>query len=70
MDKVGKTILKDIKKVSDFPVLTKPSSVESLPDAALHQKMLADKADSVFQLTKPKATPGNLALKTTPYIMK
>ena len=70
MDKVGKTILKDIKKVSDFPVLTKPSSVESLPDAALHQKMLADKADAVFQLTKPKATPGNLALKTTPYIMK
>ena len=70
MDKVGKTILKDIKKVTDFPVLTKPSSFESLSDAAVRQKTLADKADSVFQLTKPKANPGNLALKTTPYIME
>ena len=70
MDKVGKTILKDIKKMSDFPVLTKPSSYESLSDAAKCQKMLSDKADSVFQLTKPKAPHGNLALKTTPYIVK
>lgn len=70
MDKVGKTILKDIKKTSDFPVLTKPSSYESLPDDAVRQKMLSDKADAVFQLTKPKPSPGNLALKTTPYIMK
>ncbi len=70
MDKVGKTILKDIKKVSDFPVLTKPSSVELLPDNAVHQKILSDKADSVFQLTKPKQFSGNLALKTTPYIKK
>ena len=70
MDKVGKTILRDIKKVSGFPILTKPSSIESLSGAAVRQKTLADSADSVFQLTKPKTTPGNMALKTTPYIMK
>ena len=70
MDKVGKTILKEIKKVTDFSVITKPSSYAFLSDTARCQKILADKADSVFQLTKPKQPSGNLALKTTPYILK
>ena len=70
MDGIGKTILKEVKKVSDFPILTKPSSFDFLCDAATKQKLLCDKADSVFQLTKPKAPSGNLALKTTPYVVK
>ena len=69
MDRIGKTILKEIKKVSDFPVLTKPSSFDRLSGAALSQKQLSDKADSVFQLTKPEPPCGNLALKTTPYVV-
>lgn len=68
MDNVGKSILKEVKKISSFPVVTKPSAYEMLSDDAKRQKMLSDKADSIFQLTKPKAVSGNLSLVTTPYI--
>ncbi len=70
MDNVGKSILKDVKKKTDFPIVTKPSSYDFLPNTAKIQKELNDKADSVFQLTKPKATQGNISLKTTPFILK
>ena len=68
MDSIGKSILKEVKKISSFPIVTKPSSYSKLPNAAKRQKELSDKADSIFQLTKPRAVPGNLSLLTTPYI--
>lgn len=70
MDNVGKTILKEVKKNSDFPILTKPSDCSKLPIEALKQKELADKADSVFHLAKPNPPLGNASLLTTPYVMK
>ena len=70
MDEIGKTILKEMKKVSDFPVVTKPSAFSFLNKTAMEQKLLCDVADSVFQLTKPVSPSGNLALKTTPFIVK
>ena len=69
MDTVGRSILKDVKKMSAFPVITKPSSYEFLSDPAKERKLLADKADAVFQLTKPKAHSGSAALTATPYVM-
>jgi len=69
MDDVGKSILKEVKKLSDFPVVTKPSSYDFLSERAKRQKELSDKADSVFQLTKPKATHGNISLKTSPFVL-
>lgn len=69
MDNVGKAILKEVKKISCFPIVTKPSSYSFLSDSAKHQKELSDKADAIFQLTKPNSVPGNLSLVTTPYIM-
>lgn len=69
MDTVGRSILKDVKKMSAFPVITKPASYEFLSDTAKERKQLADKADAVFQLTKPKAHSGSAALKSTPYVM-
>lgn len=69
MDNIGKTILKEIKKVSSFPVLTKPSSYSKLSEKAKEQKSLSDKADSVFQLTKPEFKSGTLSIRTTPFIM-
>ena len=68
MDTVGKSILKEAKKISDFPILTKPSAYGALSQEAKRQKLLSDKADSIFQLSKPKAVPGNLSLLTSPYI--
>lgn len=70
MDNVGKSILKEVKKMTDFPVVTKPSSYDFLSERAKRQKELSDKADSVFQLTKPKATHGNISLKTSPFVLK
>ncbi len=70
MDNVGKSILKDVKKKTDFHVVTKPSSYDFLSETAKAQKELSDKADSVFQLTKPKTTYGNLSLKTSPFVLK
>ena len=70
MDNVGKTILKEVKKISDFPILTKPSDYTKLPAEAKEQKVLADKADSIFHLAKPTPPFGNSSLITTPYVMK
>ena len=70
MDNVGKTILKDVKKISDFPILTKPSDYIKLPAEAKRQCELAIKADTVFHLTKPTPPDGTASLITTPYVMK
>ena len=70
MDNVGKSILKEVKKMTDFPVVTKPSSYDFLSERAKRQKELSDKADSIFQLTKPETTYGNISLKTSPFVLK
>lgn len=69
MDSVGRAILKEVKKMTGFPIVTKPSAFDFLPDVAKRQKMLADKADSIFHLTKPDIPAGNTSLKTSPYLM-
>lgn len=68
MDGKGKAMLKKIGKQGEIPVLTKPSKLDGLSEAALRQKNLADKADSIFQLTKPVPADGCFSLKFTPFI--
>ena len=70
MDSVGKSILKEIKKMAKISVLTKPSAASKLTETALEQKLFSDKADSVFHLAKPSFVSGNETLRTTPFIMK
>ncbi len=69
-DERGRAILKGLRVPSDFHVITKPSSTEGLSEIALKQKALADKADSVFQLTKPIPPSGGYGLRFTPYVKK
>ena len=69
-DSRGRAMLKTLGKQSSFPVLTKPSDTDKLPSAALPQKAAADKADSVFQMTKPIPKDGNSALRFTPFVKK
>ena len=69
-DSNGRAMLKTIGKQSTFPVLTKPSDTEKLPEEALPQKAMSDKADSVFQMTKPIPKDGNYALRFTPFVKK
>lgn len=68
MDGKGKAMLKKIGKQGKIPVLTKPSKLDGLSEAALRQKNLADKADSIFQLSKPVPADGCFPLKFTPFI--
>ena len=70
MSTAGAALLKRIKKVSDFPILTKPSRTEGLPDCATRAKLLSDGADSVFQLTKQKKIRGDQGLLFTPFVKK
>lgn len=69
MDGIGKSILKEIKKKSQIPIVTKPSAYGSLSDAAKRQKEFSDAADSVFQLSKPVAQHAGFDLMATPFIM-
>ena len=69
-DIVGRRILKEAKKKSSFPIITKPSVYDFCDEDAIRQKKLSDKADSIFQLTKPSFESGSKALKTSPYIVK
>ncbi len=70
MDKTGAALLKRIKKETDFPLLTKPSAVGSLNLRALYSKALSDKADSVFQLTKPHFVRGDAGMLFSPFVKK
>lgn len=70
MDGVGMQILKKARKTDDFRILTKPSDFKRLNDLQLRQKTLSDKADSIFELTKPVPKNGASSLTFTPYVKK
>ena len=70
MNGVGRQLLKEIKKKSDFPVITKPSSYEKYGIDVIRQKELSDKADSIFALTIKSSVCGRFSLKLTPYVKK
>lgn len=67
-DGIGRSELKKIKKSTDFPIITKPSAIADLEDAAVRQKSASDRADSIFQMTKPCAPNGNFSLTASPYV--
>ena len=68
MDNVGRSLLKRIKKVSDFPVITKPSAYREYGDEVIRQKELSNKADSIYGLTLKNANSGRYPLTFTPYV--
>ena len=68
MDTIGRSVLKRIKKVSDFPVITKPSSYKDFGFDVIKQKELSNKADSVYGLTLKNANSGRFSLTFTPYV--
>ena len=70
LDDSGRRVLNSIRRTSKIPILTKPSATDKLSGIALLAKKLSDRADSVFQLTKPRAVHGNLSVMSTPYVKK
>ena len=70
MDEIGRSVLKRIKKMSDFPVITKPSSYKDYGFEVISQKELSNKADSVYGLTLENANSGRFPLTFTPFVRK
>ena len=70
MDLIGQTLLKRIKKTTGFPIITKPTATENLDEIALKQKQLSDKADFIFELSKPKSSPAETPLISKPFVKK
>ena len=68
MDSVGRSLLKRIKKMSDFPIITKPSAYTDLGDLVNRQKELSNRADAIFGLTLKNANSGRFSLTFTPYV--
>ena len=68
MDTVGQALLKRIKKTTDFPIITKPSSTEGLDEIGARQKKLSDNADFIFELSKPSPSSADTVLKAKPFI--
>ena len=69
-DKIGTQILKSVKKVSGFPVITKPSDYTELSDDIIRQKELSVRAESVWALSLPSPICGRFPLRFTPYVKK
>ncbi|MBR7117300.1 MAG: nucleotidyltransferase family protein [Clostridia bacterium] len=67
-DGLGRAELKKIKNKSDFPILTKPSRLDKLPEGARRQKLLSDRADAIFEMTKPCPGEAGFSLTVTPYV--
>ena len=70
LDPSGMLLLKSQRKRDDFFVLTKPADTKAFSDDALKQKLLSDKADSIYELAKPMPKSGKSALRFTPYVKK
>ena len=68
MDTVGRSVLKRIKKMSDFPVITKPSSYKEYGEEVIRQKAISNKADSVYGLALKNVNSGRFPLTFTPYV--
>ena len=70
MDDIGRSVLKRIKKMSDFPVITKPSSYRDYDFDVISQKELSNKADAVYDLTLKRENSGRYPLTFTPFVKK
>jgi predicted nucleotidyltransferase len=70
MDQIGASILKKTKKMTDFPIITKPSAFTDLGDEVVRQKSLSVRADSVYALCEEKPSSAKRPLTFTPYVKK
>ena len=70
MDEIGQTVLKRIKKMSGFPVITKPASYRKYGDEVILRREISDRADSVYELTLKNRTDGLSPLTFTPFVKK
>lgn len=70
MDKIGRSLLKRIKKTTELAVITKPSSYTEYGDDVIKQAELSHRADSIYGLSLEVPNPGSFSLTFTPYVKK
>ena len=70
MDTVGCSVLKRIKKTTQFPCITKPSDFEKYSEKVISQKEFSNKADSIYALSLPGEISGTFHLTFTPFVKK
>ncbi len=70
MDHIGSSILKKTKKMTDFPIITKPSAYTDLGNEVVRQKSMSVRADSIFALCEEKPSSAKRPLTFTPYVKK
>ena len=70
MDEIGCSVLKRIKKTTQFPCITKPSDYTKYSERVIAQKEFSNKADSVYALTLPGDISGTFHLTFTPFVKK
>ena len=68
MNSVGRRVLKEIKRVSHFPVITKPTALSDYSIRVIEQKNLSNTADSVFALARKMPINAKASLVFTPYV--
>ena len=69
LDKEGQAILHAARSSAKIRIVTKPSEQLSSPKE-VRCKALSDRADAVFQLTKPEPTSGSFAMRNSPFFKK
>ncbi|MBO5907294.1 MAG: nucleotidyltransferase family protein [Clostridia bacterium] len=70
LDGVGRKLLREIGKMTDIPVITKPSDYSGLGEDVISQKELSHRADSVFLLSQSVPSQKRFYLTFTPYVKK
>lgn len=70
MDDVGRSLLKQIKKITELAVITKPSSYTEFDEDVIRQAELSHRADSVYGLSLKVPNFGTFPLTFTPYVKK
>jgi hypothetical protein len=70
MDGLGRELIRQAKKVSKIPIITKPSSFKDLGDEVKAARLLSSRADAVYAMTFDKPYPASFEMTFTPYVKK
>jgi predicted nucleotidyltransferase len=69
-NKAGCELLSEIKKQKTIDILTKPTDIKNLSDAAKAQLIISQKADALYTLLTEKQQSAQAYLRSGPYIEK
>ncbi len=69
IDKIGRSLLRTIRKCGRISVITKPADTGALSPNAQRQKDASDRADSIYELTLPSPGDPLSSLRFSPFVL-